>query len=58
MSQPPEWLQIVGVAVWSAALTVGVFWQPQWMHRLFNYLVHLSTNFRLVGKRNHHDQSA
>ena len=30
----PLWLLVP----WSAAMTVAVFWQPRWIHRLFNRL--------------------
>lgn len=39
MSQPPEWVQVAGILIWSSALTLGVFWQPRWMHRLMRRLV-------------------
>lgn len=44
MNQPPEWLQIAGLIIWSAALTIGVFWQPRWMHRLFAKLVNYTNH--------------
>lgn len=37
MNGPPVWLLVA----WSAAMTVGVLWQPRWMHRLFGRLVEL-----------------
>jgi hypothetical protein len=39
---PPEWLQLVGPPVMSTLFTVALFWQPQWIHRLFGRLVSLT----------------
>jgi hypothetical protein len=36
---PPEWFQIVGILTWSTTLTILVYWQPQWIHRLFARIV-------------------
>lgn len=35
---PPEWFQIVAPLIFSSALSIGIFWQPRWMHRLFGTL--------------------
>lgn len=38
-SNPPEWFQVAAPLLFSSALSIGVFWQPQWMHRLFGEMV-------------------
>lgn len=36
---PPEWFQIAGPITFSTALTICLYWQPKWAHRLFTRLV-------------------
>jgi hypothetical protein len=49
VSTPPEWVQVAGTLAWSTALTVAIFWQPRWVHRLFAQLVRCTD--RLLSKR-------
>lgn len=50
-----EPLQALGIAVWSSALTAGIFWQPRWMHRL---MARLSGAITAVFYRGRHHKRA